>query len=146
MPSVARRAARRRQKKGSSKSPLIPSARRDDWASAAEQSEGRRKGSSQATTHERQRDRYDPTKRDTPGTRITDGWQDEREPGAEEDPFRRTGKDAQPRNKRVAHRWRRRAICLTLPYAPPKFRSLYTSRRSRSPRRGEVEFVGSHNP
>ena len=48
--------------------------------------EGRRAGmSSQATTHERQRDRYDLTKRDTTETRITDRCRHEREPGAEED-------------------------------------------------------------
>ena len=41
---------------------------------------------------------------------------------------------------------RQRQFCLTHPFTPPKFISLHTSRRRDSPRRGEVDFVGSHNP
>ena len=57
--------------------------------------------SSQATTHERQRVRYDRAMRDTPGTRNTGKWRHERELGAEEaTPARLTGYEPTQRNRR----------------------------------------------
>ena len=59
--------------------------------------------SSQAATHERQRDRYDPAMRAVARMRLAAGWRHEREPAAVEDtPARRTGKELELRARRTA--------------------------------------------